>query len=679
MTFSEWAISSLKGSHYRDHYYEGLETQFQPVQDDDALDRYGDPAHPPYKWRLPDGGKTYPVDNDRPMDYAGELVDIWGTSWWDYKRALTIGCMWDIDLGHGPRGKTAEEIADWDRRAATIPYLMNSTSKGGGGRHGNAFLDNPLPAATRAEHKRNCRAITACVSAALGLDLFTWACCWGGIQYIYARSRAENGLTVVTPATEKLVLPDHWLEIVTPWERATEAQSELLTSEAISHRVEMDAIHCSIGDTFRRHGYAWSEEEHKGRIIISLHLGGLKVDHKENKRPGVYDTNSPCTEKSKPNGFGFLKPNGGLALRRFGDAADVSPWYQGPSGIWCCDYNLAVTFKAACDAAGGVKGKKGIITFYDGDAIKALTMLGIDAQIPEKLRYSRIDLLQTPGKIKIAIHSSFFKNFDGWTYDYTKYVKSVEYTPPVSELPTFDERLRYTTERAKGEDWMLLDDRGHWNASTYSLVKDWIKGNDISDDLVPVVLKHHSDKNWLLQRIPFAAQYPGCRIWNRDGARFSVTPRPGDFKFTKMVIDHVGDGLTPYLDEWCEIQGIKTGGEYLMWWAARLFQNPKGRLPFLFFFSPEQNSGKSSFHRTLLRLFANTNGWCELRKELLKDDFNDLLRGCALAYLEEIDLSKSPTAYELIKNLVDGTVPQDAWYLRSFGYGNQLRASDPNG
>ena len=29
--------------------------------------------------------------------------------------------------------------------------------------------------------------------------------------------------------------------------------------------------------------------------------------------------------------------------------------------------------------------------------------------------------------------------------------------------------------------------------------------------------------------------------------------------------------------------------------------------------------------------------------------------GAALAYLEEIDLSKSPMAYDLVKNLIDGT------------------------
>ena len=643
MTFAEWAVKSLQGSHYDNYYYKGLETQFQHVlNDDDLLDRYGDPAHPPYRYRIPDEGKTLPVNNDRPMDYAWELVDIWGTSWWDYLRCLTIGCNFDVDFGHGRRGKTAEEIEDWDRRAANVPCLMNSRSKGGKGRHGNVFLERPLPAANRAEHKRNCRAITACVSAALGIDLFDYVCQWGLIQYIYARKPAENGLTLVKPATEKLILPDNWLELTTPFERATEAQSQLLTSEAIVHRVEMDEIHCSIADTCRRHGYAWSEEMHKDRIIIALHLGGLKVDHAENKRHGAYDTNSPCSDKSKPNGFAFLKSKGGLALRWFGDAADVSPWYQGPSGIWCCDYNIAPTFEAASQAAGGVKKKKEFI-FYEGKATKALAMLGAAVEIPEKLLTCRTDLERLGDTtILITIHSKDIGVCDGWTFDYGKYVKQVEYAPLPDETDMFEARLRHTSELEKGLDWMTLDDRGHWKINTYTEAKEWIKGHGYSAEMTSEVIRYHMERNWLLQKIPFGPQYAGSRMWNRDGARFAVTPRPGDFKNTKMILEHVGAGSTPYLDEWCAIQGIKTGGDYLMWWAARMFQYPRSRLPYLFLFSPEQNSGKSSYHRALLRLFANSNGWCELRKELIKDDFNDLLRGCALAYLEEIDLLEQP-------------------------------------
>ena len=244
----------------------------------------------------------------------------------------------------------------------------------------------------------------------------------------------------MTPAATKLVLPGNWLEMVTPWERATKAQSELMTSEAIAHPAALDEIHRSIGDTLHRHGYAWVTEDHKGRTIVQLHLAGLRVDHEENKRLGIYDTNSPGTDRSKPDAYAFLKPNGGLALRRFGDAADVVPWYQGPSGIWCCEYNIPPSFRVACTTVGGIKNEK-VYSFYEGRAAKALTLLGIDAKIPEPLQKCRTDLSLNGENLVIAIHSKSIGDFEGWTFDYGKYLKQVEHVSAKVELPTFEARL----------------------------------------------------------------------------------------------------------------------------------------------------------------------------------------------------------------------------------------------
>ena len=238
---------------------------------------------------------------------------------------------------------------------------------------------------------------------------------------------------------------------------------------------------------------------------------------------------------------------------------------------------------------------------------------------------------------------------------------------------------RRTTDLEKGMDWMLLDDRGHWKIESLACDPALDQGNGVPKEMVSDVVKHHWNGTGCFRKFRSARSIPAaaCGIVTESG--LPASRGKGNTPTRKMILDHVGSGLTPYLDDWCELNGITTGGQYLMWWAARLFQYPQGRLPYLFLFSPEQNSGKSSFHRTLLLLFANQNGWCELRKELLKDDFNDLLRGCsALAYLEEIDLSKSPMAYDLVKNLIDG-LAQGAGHLPSLRDGSRLRSFHPPG
>ena len=249
--------------------------------------------------------------------------------------------------------------------------------------------------------------------------------------------------------------------------------------------------------------------------------------------------------------------------------------------------------------------------------------------------------------------------FDGWVFDYGKYERVIENVLRPVELPKHEDRVRHTADRQRGKDWTVLDDRGDWKIETLGALKTYIKGCGHSDDDVAEIIKYHLERNWLLERIPFAGEYPdGQRIWNRDGARYVAPPRKGAWPHCKMILDHVGTALTPLVlqDPWCQQYNVTTGSHFLKLWAALMLRRPRQRLPYLFFWSEKQNTGKSSYHRMLVRMFANSNGWCELRKELLKDDFNDLLRGCALAYLEEIDLSRSPCAYDLVKGLVDSPV-----------------------
>jgi hypothetical protein len=86
---------------------------------------------------------------------------------------------------------------------------------------------------------------------------------------------------------------------------------------------------------------------------------------------------------------------------------------------------------------------------------------------------------------------------------------------------------------------------------------------------------------------------------------------------------------------------------------ASILRQPKQSLPYLFFYSKDQNTGKSTFYNAFRLLLEDGHGCVELKREL-KDDFNGIMEGAVLCYLDEINLSMEPGVYNQIKNLVDG-------------------------
>jgi phage/plasmid-associated DNA primase len=106
------------------------------------------------------------------------------------------------------------------------------------------------------------------------------------------------------------------------------------------------------------------------------------------------------------------------------------------------------------------------------------------------------------------------------------------------------------------------------------------------------------------------------------------------------------------LDPWCRANNILSGVDYLKCWIASLFQAPTEPLPYLFFYGP-QNSGKSIFHEAISLLL--TKGYQKADIALTNPSgFNGELEGALLCVVEEVDLSKSQTAYNRIKDWVTG-------------------------
>jgi len=116
-----------------------------------------------------------------------------------------------------------------------------------------------------------------------------------------------------------------------------------------------------------------------------------------------------------------------------------------------------------------------------------------------------------------------------------------------------------------------------------------------------------------------------------------------------MILNHVGQDLDDVVkgNDWCQEYGINCGADYLLYWIAFMFRQPYCKLPYLFFYGP-QNSGKSCFHEAISLLMT---GGVQLADEAVKNqNFNGELAGKVLCVIEETDLSsKSTLAYNRIK------------------------------
>jgi hypothetical protein len=163
-------------------------------------------------------------------------------------------------------------------------------------------------------------------------------------------------------------------------------------------------------------------------------------------------------------------------------------------------------------------------------------------------------------------------------------------------------------------------------------------------------------KPWVIVSRPFEDEYPGDRTWNRSKVRlrYPKTEEVGEFPTWRRVLSHIFRELDGALttNGWAQANDVKTGGEWATLWIASMIQNPYAPLPYIFAWSDEQDTGKSTFHE-MMPLLMTEDGIVEANKVVEgKDTFNGQMEGAVLCYLEELDLQKNKGAYERIKNWV---------------------------
>jgi hypothetical protein len=459
---------------------------------------------------------------------------------------------------------------------------------------------------------------------------------------------------------------------------------ELDTLTQAHAKIELDETHLKILDALDETGHTslWNPDHH----LWQGHTAGLKYVFDlwaENGSPmrGLFETNSLDSDPGKPNCFMRPKPDGAWDVYRFGEGADECPIWDQQGKYTHTTYNYPATLKQICLASGGYEGteeKQGFLFDSLAEMKKALGLLGSKLVLPDKAGGRALSLHNGPqDKIILVISKErgdtkadfprYVKTPRGWEIWIRDSVKTsdgeVEEESLWGELDDKMRALKSVGLKGGGgsfDSWVLRDCTEDWTTHPRENLKSYLMSLGFTKP--DPILGGAVFKSWILVNEPFQPEYPGGRVWNRDAAQFVYAPvdlsegeTPHHPTWTK-VMEHCGSDLTMYVSglPWCKEWGITTGGDYLTAWVACMFQNPFGKLPYLFMYGP-QNSGKSTFHEALA--FLLTSGVAKADRALTSEQgYNGELMDAVLAVVDEVDISKAGSSvYNKLKEWVTGT------------------------
>lgn len=670
-----------------------------PIPDTNKFEEDGE-VFGPLRWPY-DAMSDNPNYSDPPIKFIVEnRAKAIGTTWWDWKNQCSVGLGYDFDslLDHNEDvGVDQSEIEKLDN--IDVPWLEVVRSTRGNGRHVYIWFQEPYPITkNHNEHSALASAMIPLIARHTKLDIAQNVDCKGMVMWIWHRNAThENrGYELIKPATQILTadhVPPNWkdhIEVVSGSRTKVRVQGwtpdgttkgdELDEMTQANAKVRLDDTHFDILERLDQTGHTslWVHDHH----LWQGHTGGLKQvfdDLKDEGKPlrGLFDTNSLDSDPGKPNCFMRPKPDGAWDVYRFGDGITEHPLWS-TNGKWThTTYNFPATLRQICMAAGGYEGteaKQGYMFENLEDLRYALKLLKAgNTHIPDEA-IGRGLSLHTQGKHTVLViekkrsdEKSMFpryvKTSRGWE---TRLWDAIE--TPDEEIQ--DERIwsdldnQLRALKLKGEttsffdSWMLLDDDG-WVRHPRENIKSFLvaQGHNKPDAILGTAIQ----KSWTLVNEPFQPEYPGGRMWNRDAAQFAFGPielKEGEspkHPTWNRVIQHCGVELNEYIPtlDWCEKWGINTGGDYLLAWIACMFQNPFGKLPYLFMYGP-QNSGKSSFHESVAMLL--TKGVAKADRALTSESgFNSELANAILAVIDEVDVAKAGSlAYNKLKEWVTG-------------------------
>lgn len=372
------------------------------------------------------------------------------------------------------------------------------------------------------------------------------------------------------------------------------------------------------------------------------------------------------------NCYLFPQLKGAWAVRRYTPGVQEHPYWKQDGANWTtCYFNKELTLEQACAIFNGIElsGAKGYAFANATDAQEAAKLLGVDLNLPQWALVNPATLkIQSNGKLVASVEKGTgnplqptASQIAGWVATGKKFerVFSVKSISAAEEIDTFklDERIRHiVAEDGSDLGWLIRTDN-EWHAEPVSHVKDFVRSLGYSTKEVPLLIGTNISHCWKIINRPFEEEYPKNRLWNRNAAqlRFTPTNDRDDLHYPTwmLILNHLGQGLDDAVKEhpWCRSNNILTGADWLKCWIASLIKEPSEPLPYLFFYSLEQGSGKSMFQE-MLNLLINRGVVSAATALMSGSAFNGEIETAVVCTVEELDLRKNVVAYNRIKDWV---------------------------
>lgn len=625
-------------------------------------------------FRIPYNAKSEPHYEDKPIHFdLAEHAEGIGMTGWDWSSKVSKWVAFDFDsiIGHN-QGLSNEEMDEIKQAATNIDWVTVRKSTSGRGLHLYVYLNN-IETQNHNEHAALARAILGQMSALTGFDFENKVDTCGGNLWVWHRKmEGTDGLKLIKKGSVLEEIPPYWkdhVNVIRGTKLKNLPQDIEETVEDLSAqrpRIKLDEEHKKLVNYFKDEDVRWWWESDQHMLITHTYF--LKKAHEALGLKGFFDTIASGKEAPQDhNCFMFPIRRGAWIVRRYSQGVqEHDSWTQDGAGWTKCYFNKEPDLRTACRAYGAVEDDDGGFSFREAEIAQAAAyLLGVNLKIPPYMATRPVKLKKhKDGRLLIQIEKDerdrpddmpgwMPKKGKGWQQIFNTRVES----ETEIEVGNYDDLVRHViTPNDEDSGWVIKTD-GQWRLEPKDNIKIAMKSMGITPKDVDIILGSSVFKPFLLVNKPFQPEYPGDREWNRRGAKLKYTPTQDKDKFEypnwSRLLSHSGRGLDHAVKEhpWCQANGIITGSDYLKCWAASLLQKPLEPLPYLFFYSKEQNTGKSIFHEALSLLF--THGYMRAESALINPSgFNAELEGQVLCVIEEIDLSSSRTALNRIKDWV---------------------------
>lgn len=636
-------------------------------------------------FRIPYNAATEPTHNDTPLKWNFEkYIDGIGMTGWDWLNRCSRWVAFDFDaiMGHSDkhgRKCSDEELGEIQNRLKSIDWVTIRYSTSGKGRHIYVFI-NAVPTRNHTEHAALARAILSHLSGLVGYDFGAKVDICGGNMWIWhTKMTGTRGLQLIKAGKPLEDIPTNWrdhLNVIVGRNKKTvpafvtrEGSGQQFEDLTSKHKyIQRDSEHQRLLDWLNIHaqGCGWWDSDHN---MLVTHTSILKAAHEDLRLKGSFDTNSKGTERPDINCFAFPGRNGSWSVRRYTlGVEEAGSWEQDGAGYTKCFYNADPDLASVARANGGIEDPSGGFCFAMAeDAQRAALTLGANVSIPAWMSNRKCKLLaHKSGRLTVELDLTkeddiIKKNNEliGWLPKGKHWIKMFDVKflkPKTKEVANYDDLLRHVVmdDPRKAIGWYIHSDV--WTPEKFEHMKMMLKGQGLTTDELNAIGSNAILKPWIQVKMPFGPEYPGGRLWNRNAPQLSYLPTTDiddlNYPTWSRVLDHCGAGLDIALqdDPWAKENGINKGGEYLKCWMASILQNPFEQLPFLFFFG-DQNSGKTIFHEAFSLLV--TRGVVRADTALMsQSNFNSELENAILCVIEEVDLNKSTSAHNKIKDWV---------------------------